>query len=898
MVDIVGREDHLASIEAFLSGRDPRSLVLEGEAGIGKSTLWRAGVEGAHERGFRILSSRAVEAERGLAFVALGDLLDCWLDEVLPALSPPRRHALDAALLLEDSTSEAVDPRALGLAVRDAVQALAASTRLLVAIDDAQWLDAGSAAALAFALRRIGDTPMWLLLAQRSGTVCEHELPLNEALPLYVGPLSVGALHRLLHDRLGRTFARQTLLRIHERSGGNPFFALELARALGSDVDPTQPLPVPRTLAELVRTRIAGLPKPTREALAVAASLGAPPLALLERAGVDRRALDAALAAHVIERDNGSIRFTHPLLSSVLYADLGAERRGVHRRIADVVDDPLVRARHLALATETPDTEVAGLLDDAVRVAGERGAAALAAELAEHAVRLTKPDDGDRRHPRALAAARAHQAAGEWTRAQAIGRELLAGTGPGPQRADVLDLLADFEVDELSVPLLEEAIAEAGGRPDLEVGIRIRLALARRFTSGFRAAFTEARAALAAAEDLDDDGLRVRALSAVAFLGRRGLVPEAPEYAARAREIAVASGDPELVKQSVAVAGQLLIDRGEYEAARASLGRDYDDWRERDEQVAAALLWSLAWLELWTGNFERAADCAERSHELSVQYGVEGHPAPLPRAWIAAYRGRLDLARRIAEHGLALCREQIHVAGPLYPGVLGLADSWGGDPVSAVVRFAEADRLARAMAWTNPHTRPWTADYVEALLELGRVDEATRVLDIWEADATALARPRVLAQVTRCRGLIAAAEGRVVDAGSLLERAVVEHGQLGDRFCRARALLALGVVRRRQRQKSAARRTLEEALAGFVDLGAATWIQRTRAELGSIGGRTREQGLTPAEDRVARLVAEGRTNAEVAAALFLTQRTVAGHLTHIYAKLGVRSRTELARRLS
>jgi DNA-binding CsgD family transcriptional regulator len=169
------------------------------------------------------------------------------------------------------------------------------------------------------------------------------------------------------------------------------------------------------------------------------------------------------------------------------------------------------------------------------------------------------------------------------------------------------------------------------------------------------------------------------------------------------------------------------------------------------------------------------------------------------------------------------------------------------------------------------------------------------VLGAWEADAIALGRPRVLAQVTRCRGLIAAANGRVEAASSLLGRAVVEHEQVGDRFGRGRALLALGAVRRRQRHKAAARSTLEEALAVFTELGAATWIDNARAELGRIGGRTREPGLTAAERRVAALVAEGRTNREVAAALFLGERTVETHLSHVYAKLGVRSRAELVR---
>jgi DNA-binding CsgD family transcriptional regulator len=155
----------------------------------------------------------------------------------------------------------------------------------------------------------------------------------------------------------------------------------------------------------------------------------------------------------------------------------------------------------------------------------------------------------------------------------------------------------------------------------------------------------------------------------------------------------------------------------------------------------------------------------------------------------------------------------------------------------------------------------------------------------------------MLAHVTRCRGLIAAAEGDVVRAASLLDRAVAQHAEVGDPFGKARAFLGLGVVRRRARKKRDARDAIRAALDGFEELGAVTWVEKARGELGRIGGRRREEGLTPAERRVAALVAEGRTNREVAAALFLTERTVASHLSHIYAKLGVRSRTELARQL-
>jgi predicted ATPase len=279
-------------------------------------------------------------------------------------------------------------------------------------------------------------------------------------LRLPVVPLSAGALHRLLRDRLGRPLARQTLLRIHERSGGNPFFALELARIVGEDADPAQPLPVPETLEELVRGRISGLPAPTREALALAAALGPSSQSLLERAGAHADALGPAFDANVVERENGTIRFAHPLLASVLYTDLGDGRRAVHAKIAEIVDDPLVRARHIALSRDEADAAVAAVLDDAGRLATDRGASAVAAELAEQALRLTPADAGDERHRRALAAAQAHHAAGEWTRARAIVAGLLAESTTGRLRAEALVLMSELESVDRAAALLEDALRQ------------------------------------------------------------------------------------------------------------------------------------------------------------------------------------------------------------------------------------------------------------------------------------------------------------------------------------------------------------------------------------------------------------------------------------------------------
>ena len=265
-----------------VAAEGPIAIALEGEAGIGKSTLWSAAVEAARGRGLRVLSSRPAESEHGLAHAGLGDLFDGALDDVLPALTAPRRRALEVALLVEDAAGRPVDLRALGVAVRNALQLLA-EDGLVVAIDDLQWLDASSASALGFALRRLPDTNMLLLWTRRLDAG-EQTSPVENAFDsdrierVRVGPLSVGATHQLLRARLSRTVSRPTLLRLHEASGGNPFYALELARAArvrtARSRDPTQPLPVPERLEELVSARLDGFTGATREALVLASAHG------------------------------------------------------------------------------------------------------------------------------------------------------------------------------------------------------------------------------------------------------------------------------------------------------------------------------------------------------------------------------------------------------------------------------------------------------------------------------------------------------------------------------------------------------------------------------------------------------------------------------------------------
>jgi DNA-binding CsgD family transcriptional regulator len=886
---VVGRDEELRSIHAFLDAplSSAAGLVLVGEPGIGKSTLWHAAVSAAHERGCLVLVSRPAEAERGFALMGLGDLLDPVLDSVLDRLTAPRRRALEVALLRESSAGGVADGRALVVGVRDIVRSLAGHGQVVVAIDDAQWFDASSTRTLASALRRV-DAPVRVLLARRlEASGLEEAIAVEQ---LSIGPLDVGPLRRLLTERLGRPFAHRTLLRIHEASGGNPIFALELARVFDEDADPVGVPPVPPTLAELVRARLAAVPARTREALAFAAAMGTPSIELLERVGTSPAALDPAIAAHLVERDGGTIRFTHPLLSSVLYGDLGSQRRAVHERIAAAVTDPVTRARHLARARDEPDAAVASALAEASVVAAGHAALADAAELAEGAFRLTPARDVSERRWRALSAARAEHTAGEWTRARKLARDLLAEEGLGPLRAEVLLFLAEFEGLGRAAELLEEALRETATRPALRVSIQCRLAWTTRHTQGFDAALERARAASELADEVGEDALRVEALSMMTFLGLAVGDPQTTAHAERAHEIAVATGDPRLIASTVLELAETL---GDNDVSRGMLERAYADIRDVDEVLAADVLRLLADVELNCGHWQPAAEHADLAFELDVQYGLEVPWNSMTISRVALHRGHLEVARAHSERALKLAEEQFGHPTPVHLGILGVAALRAGDPDGALLRFEQSEMTTTRLGWRIAGARWWVAEHVEALLALDRADDAARVLDAWEAERPATDL-RTHAHVTRCSGLIAAARGEVAGAAELLEQAVAMHGQATDPFGRARSLLALGIVRRRQLKKRDARDAIGAALGAFEELGAATWIEYARVELGRIGGRTRTEGLTPAEHRVAALVAKGRSNQEVAAALFLRVGTVETHLSHVYAKLGVRSRTELS----
>ena len=409
---LIGRDDELAAIEEQLEASDSALpiLVFRGEAGIGKTALWQATIEQARKRGYRVLTSAPTEAERELSFAALRDLVGGSFDDVADELPAPQRRALAIVLLREEPSGDPPDQGVIAVALLAALRVLATRSPVLLAVDDVQWLDAASSASLAYAIRRL-DGPTLVVLSHRTGGgEPEVVLGLDRLSPdrvriFRVGALSVGAVSRLLHDRLGVTYPRPTLRRLHEVAGGNPFFALEAAASLGERPPAPGTFPVPTTLRELVRARLVALPAPTRRALLVVSALARPTVEIVAAAlGADPLPLlEPAFRERVVLADGDQLRFVHPLFgASVHELATSADRREVHRVLAELVADPEERARHLALGTVERDGDVADAVEAGAVAAFGRGAPGAAAELAAQAFRLTpagQEDDARRRGP-------------------------------------------------------------------------------------------------------------------------------------------------------------------------------------------------------------------------------------------------------------------------------------------------------------------------------------------------------------------------------------------------------------------------------------------------------------------------------------------------------------------
>jgi DNA-binding NarL/FixJ family response regulator len=888
---VIGRDAELATCDAALRPGACPVIVISGEAGIGKTTVWETALARARAHGFHTLVARPAGSESQLAYSALNDLLTGCVDGLLPELPLARARMLRVALLLEEPGHVPASSRAVAFALLDALRLLVRRGDMpLVAVDDAQWLDPASAAALGFALRRLADdggvAGLLSCRAERQAAV-EPSLTAKRPLRIELGPVSAGALFRIIRERLGRSVPMPLLAKIHQACGGNPFYALELARRSLE----TGSLSMPESMATLARERLAGLPGPTVEALLEVAALSDPMVGL-----VDLEPLEPAFATGDLVLAGDRLRFAHPLLRSAVYGiATPLQRRNLHGRLALRVGGE-ERARHLGLASEGPSAEVAAALGEAARSVAARGASQSAVELAELALEVTPPQD---RAWAVVQAAEYRLHAGD----PAGARALLEGLLPSADdalRARALLLLAWTREDDFdqAARLCRQALA-ATSEDRLLAEIHLRHAEFALGQGDLAGALEQAGQAVARAGAVGDAGLLVRALSYQAHFQTLAGTAE-PGLLERAIRLERELEHPSSYYGPGTMLGLRLMWADRLSQARPHLEHECARAAEAGDEVAhAPLLIHLAQLETRAGDWPRAAGYADEAMLLADQIGLHQiqSGSRSAAAMVAALTGRPERARALAEAGLAASRSAKEVMFAAHNlAALGFLELSLGNPSAADGHLRGLADLYARIGYGNVGVNRYLPNAIEAAIAVGESARAESLLS--QLDRAADGDPWARATGLRCRGLIAAAKRQPEVAVAALQQAAQAHEQSQTPFDHARTLLALGNALRRANQRRAARDELGQARGMFARLDAPAWEERAARDLASVSGRPpADTGLTATERRVAELVARGSTNREVAARLVVSERTVATHLTHIYAKLGLRSRTELARTL-
>ncbi len=904
---VVGRERELAEGNGFLGEVAARScgMLLVGEAGIGKTTIWSAVVAEAASRRFQILSARPSEAEHELAFSVLSDLLETVDVDGLAGLPDAQRAALEQALRRRE-TSSIVDPAAVALATLGVLRQLAGSAPTLVAVDDLQWADVPSLRALTFAYRRLGNSRVGLIATARSGF--DVDLTRLEARQgssierIEIEGLGNRHLSEFLFLRTGRPLSPPQLRRLLELSRGNPYYALELALA----EEPGGR--VPGNLAAALRSRLAMLTDTQRTTAAVAATLGRFDPDVLD---VTHRGEIAELRrSGIVDDRSGELRFAHPLLAStVLDLHTAEERRAVHLWLANVLDDPDERAIHVGRSTDSKSEVIAAELEAAAARVDARGAPETAATLAERAAELTPGSDTAATTRRLLLAADLYQAAGESGAHVLPLLEQLAETLPaGPDRARVfvrlgwlgamMDTLSASEV----VAFQERALAEAGSTPEIAAAAHAVLARLLGNAGDYRAAHLNAELAVAAG-DVGAANVMFPSpsgeLGTARFFAGMGLDERLFERGIAAEETFERVAEPyQSPRLQCALA---LLYAGQLSRARSALLELLELSVELGRvRSTAGLVLHLIELEVRAGDLAQAelyaAEFVHLDRQLRGELSGEWYPSGL----VALHLGRVEDARSILTAGIEYSRtieSTIWLAHQLW--ALGHLELALGNLAAARQALVPLPAMLRETGLGEWSVHPVHPDAIEVLVALGELEEAAALTAELEEYGRRLDRPWGLATAARSEALLASARGANGEALGAVARALEEHERLEWPFERARTLLVAGAILRRAGRRRDAAGRLSEARSAFATLRNPLWLARVDAEEERLGGRRSSNGaLTPTEARVAALAGEGLRNAEIAARLYVTPKTVEGTLSRVYRKLGVRSRTELARRLA
>ncbi len=906
---LLGREREREVLERLLEGARAGHggvLVLHGEPGVGKTALLDHAVEIGH--GFRVVRTAGVEGEMELPYAALQQLCAPILD-LTERLPDPQRNAL--AVAFGRSAGQAPDPFLVGLAVLGLVSEAAEERPMLCVVDDAQWLDRASARALAFVARRLLAEKIALLFAAREGGA--------DALAAFpevrVGPVGQRDARVLLESVLPARVDERVLERILLETRGNPLALLELPRGmtpaqLAGGFGLPAALPTSARIEESFTRRLSRLPHDARRFLLVAAADPTGDLALVSRAA--QRLGIPESAARTVESDGllmlgAGVAFRHPLARSAVYrASVAEERSEIHRALADATDpavDPDRRAWHRAQAASMPDEDVAADLQRSAARAQARGGFAAAAAFLERSSVLTL--DPTRRAARALAAAQAKQQAGAFDEALTLASNAEAGPLDVSQRAqvDLLRARISFAADRgKEAPLLLLTAAKAFEPLDVRQAREIYLdALTAALFAGRLAVACGAREVAAAARAAPASGIPTSAADLL-LDGLALLITEGADAGTPALRHALHAFQSDGIATEEGLRWRWLAGR------TAGFIWDYEGWDSlttrqiRAAREAGALaqlplaLSTRVGVHLFAGEIPTAASLVEESDALADATDSRIVP-PYGGLALAAFRGREDEVTR----SVVVRTEEFVARGE---GMGLTVAHW----VTALLRNGQGrydDAFASAEAAAADPRELWFSNFalielIEAASRSDRSERAEEAVEILGESTGASGTPWALGVEARSRALLAHGG----EAETLYREAIDRLAPTRLRVDLARAHLLYGEWLRRERRRLDAREELRGAYDLFSNFGMDAFAERARIELRATGEHARKRTvdtvdqLTPQEAHVARLAALGHTNREIAAQLFISPSTVEYHLGKVFRKLDVKSRTQLASRIS
>jgi DNA-binding NarL/FixJ family response regulator len=890
----------------------PSALLIQGEAGIGKTTFWQSAVDRARERGFRVLTARASQAETVLAYATVGDLF-ADVEPTLMARIPDLQHrALNWVLMRAGGEGPEANQQMVAAAFMSVIEELSADAPSLIAVDDVHWLDSSSRAVMAFAVRRL-KSRVGVLFTEREERDTVNALSWlqlatsDEVGKVRVSPLGLHELHALIKHRIGRSFPHPTMVRIADVSGGNPLYALELARAIDADRGGEHHV-FPRSLANLVQMRINRLDDRTLDVLLAAACVPQPTVDML--VGVTGTTvkevvelLEEPESAGIIALDGNQMTFTHPVLARGVYTSATpARRRYWHRAWSEALSEPESKARHLALAATSSDQETLEALDAAAAVVRGRGAPAAAAELLDLAIGL-----GGDTPMRRFAAAEHHLRSGDAARAQVVLKPGIDQMPPGPLRALMMFgyavIVMHTEGNSQAIDVLSEAIDDASGDPAVLVEVLMMLAFAQINEGVYGTAPQHARRALAEAEAAAQPVLISQALASWAYVSFHCGSGYDETAMARALELEDHAGDIPIPFRASAVDALLMAWTGRLEESAAALDALRTRLVQRGGEIEMLFVaYHSVQVNVWLGRYAEARQFAEDTFRRVEEIGgaaMRGIGLTM-RGWVAVHAGQEHEARADLTTAVETAARSGSSTWWVDLALTGLARL----EVSAG-RHAEALNILApmlAVADTVPNTEiskmEYLPDAIEAMVISGRLEEADVLIDRLERNGRELGRAWMVLVAARCRGMWLAATGDVEAAVRVVAQAADAHQGLRMPLEHARTQLLLGQLHRRLRQKQAAAAALDQAMRTFEQLDNPLWAARVHAERARVNvSPGHGANLTPTEQRVAELAAEGLSNREIAAAVYVSAKTVESVLTRVYRKLGVRSRAMLGRRM-